>query len=108
LWLLPETFPDDSSWGENNETNERLARERAISGGSSPPPKLAENNLYAVTNNSRHPTHLHVDETTLMFSSNAVFAYPYDDENGKDTQQHEWQDNTTHDDKNQQENVDTR
>jgi hypothetical protein len=29
-----------------------------------------------VTNNSQHPTNLHVDETTLMFSSNAVFAYP--------------------------------
>ncbi len=43
----PILFPDDPSWTENNEINERLARERAISGGSSPPPKLPENNLFS-------------------------------------------------------------
>jgi hypothetical protein len=42
----PISFPEDPSWAENNEINERLARERAISGGSSPPPKLPENNLF--------------------------------------------------------------
>ncbi len=42
----PIPFPDDPSWVENNEINERLARERAISEGSSPPPKLPENNLF--------------------------------------------------------------
>jgi hypothetical protein len=36
----PIPFPEDLSWAENNEINERLARERAISGGSSLPPKL--------------------------------------------------------------------
>jgi hypothetical protein len=50
-----------------------------------------------VTNNSQHPTHLHVDETTLMFSSNAVFAYPCDDGNGGDNIQHEGQDFKDHD-----------
>jgi hypothetical protein len=44
----PIPFPEDPSWAENNEINERLARERAISGGSStPPPKLPENNLFS-------------------------------------------------------------
>jgi hypothetical protein len=33
----PIPLPDDSSWAENNEINERLARERAISGGYSTP-----------------------------------------------------------------------
>jgi hypothetical protein len=43
----PIPFPDDPSWAENNEINEQLARERAISGGSSPPPKLPENNRFS-------------------------------------------------------------
>jgi hypothetical protein len=43
----PIPFPEDPSWAENNEINERLAREQAISGGSSPPPKLSENNLFS-------------------------------------------------------------
>jgi hypothetical protein len=45
--LDPISFPDDPSWAENNEINERLAREQAISGGYSPPPKLPENNLFS-------------------------------------------------------------
>jgi hypothetical protein len=43
----PIPFPEDPSWAKNNEINERLTRERAISGGSSPPLKLPENNLFS-------------------------------------------------------------
>jgi hypothetical protein len=43
----PIPFPEDPSWAENNEINERLARERVISGRSSPPPKLPKNNLFS-------------------------------------------------------------
>jgi hypothetical protein len=43
----PIPFPEDLSWVENNEINEQLARERAISGGSYPPPKLPENNIFS-------------------------------------------------------------
>jgi hypothetical protein len=59
-----------------------------------------------VTNNSQHPTHLHVDETTLMFSSNAVFAYPCDDRNGGDNIQHTGQEFNDHDETNPREETD--
>ncbi len=59
-----------------------------------------------VTNNSQHPTHLHVDETTLMVSSNAVFAYPCEDENGENMDQQEWQDTHDGDDNTDDQQVD--
>jgi hypothetical protein len=49
-----------------------------------------------VTNNSQHPTHLHVDETALMFSSNAVFACTCDDHGMDDMNQNGWDDNNDH------------
>jgi hypothetical protein len=47
MGLEPIPFPDDISWAENYETNKRLERETEISKGSSPPPKLPENNLFS-------------------------------------------------------------
>jgi hypothetical protein len=59
-----------------------------------------------VTNNSQHPTHLHVDETTLMFSSNAVFAYPYQDDNEEQMEPHADNDNHDGDHNNDEQQVD--
>ncbi len=51
------------------------------------------------TNNSQHASPLRVDETTMMFTQHAVFAYPYNTDNQDDVHTntdttHDWEDET--------------
>jgi hypothetical protein len=60
-----------------------IARNRATKPVSAANDYMTKNKIQP-----QHPTHLHVDETTLMFSSNAVFVYFGDHETAEHTNQH--------------------